>query len=68
MPVAEGGREATGAGAAVSYSSELVTLEAGRRGLSRGTFCSVSIVQMPAAQILHPSAESSAEPCAVQDI
>ena len=68
VPIAEGGRAAAGAGAPVSLSSALVSLGEGRKGLLRGTFCSISVEQMPAAQTSHPSAESSAEPSALLDI
>ena len=55
VPVGDGGRAAAGAGALASLSSELVSLEEGRRGLLRGTSCSASVVQTPAAHETHHS-------------
>ena len=57
-PVAEGGRAAAGAGALASLSSELVSLEEGRRVLLSGTSCSASVEQTPAAQTLLASIRS----------
>ena len=50
VPVAEGGSAAIGAGAPALMSSEVVSLEEGRMGLSRGTSCRANVEQMPAAQ------------------
>ena len=60
VPVDDGGRAAAGAGAPAALLSELVSLEEGRRGLLRGTSCSASVVQTPAA---HYTDESPHEIC-----